>query len=388
MTIRVLVADDQPEMREAVVDLISSQPQLEIVGVAADACEAVDLASKLSPDIALLDVKMSGGGGPAAAREIKHTSPHTQVIALSAYSDRGAITQMLHAGAVAYLIKGSPAADIVDAITRASSGLPVLNGVVVTDVVDALVEKLDEQEIKSAHQQKARERIESVLGDPESVTVLFQPIVELEGRRVVGFEALSRFGLQPERSPDRWFAEADEVGLGVDLDLMAIGRALSQLPSMPSEMKLFLNAAPRTALTRAFLELISLARPDQVVVELSERAPVDDYEVLNSTLQDMRDRGLSIAVDDAGAGFASLKHILALKPDIIKLDLSLTHDISEDPSKRALAVALSAFAREIGASIVAEGIETAQELELLTSLGFALGQGFLLGRPGHLGEKE
>jgi EAL domain-containing protein (putative c-di-GMP-specific phosphodiesterase class I) len=109
---------------------------------------------------------------------------------------------------------------------------------------------------------------------------------------------------------------------------------------------------------------------------------VRDYEALNAAMQRMRGRGIRLAVDDAGSGFASLRHILQLAPDIIKIDNALTRNVYKDPARRALAAGLISFAAELGATIVAEGIQTRQELETLRELGVRYGQGFYLGRPG------
>ena len=108
---------------------------------------------------------------------------------------------------------------------------------------------------------------------------------------------------------------------------------------------------------------------------------VKDYAELCRALRPLRERGVRLAVDDAGAGFASLNHILALNPDIIKLDVSLTGGIDHDSARQALASSLMAFAARIGATVVAEGIETLRELEALQILGIRYGQGFLLGAP-------
>jgi EAL domain-containing protein (putative c-di-GMP-specific phosphodiesterase class I) len=124
--------------------------------------------------------------------------------------------------------------------------------------------------------------------------------------------------------------------------------------------------------------------PARVVLEVTEHAAVEDYGSLEQALRGHRARGMRVAVDDAGAGFASLRHILRLAPDLIKLDLSLTRDIHRDRSRRALATALISFASEIGAEIVAEGVEARDELEALAALEVGFAQGYYLGRPGPL----
>jgi len=117
------------------------------------------------------------------------------------------------------------------------------------------------------------------------------------------------------------------------------------------------------------------------VIEVTEHSRIDDYAAIRTAFEAARQRGLRLAIDDAGAGFASFNHILALAPDLIKLDLSLIRGVDTDPNRRSLAAALVSFSRQLGVDIIAEGIETPAELATLKELGVGYGQGFLLGRP-------
>ena len=146
-------------------------------------------------------------------------------------------------------------------------------------------------------------------------------------------------------------------------------------------MYLSINFSPDTVITPQFMQMVSETPLERVVVELSEHLPVTDYDMLNQSLGQLRARGGRLAIDDAGAGFASLQHILRLSPDVIKLDITLTKGVDSDQARRALAFALTSFASEIGADIVAEGVETRSELEALKALGVVYGQGFYLGYP-------
>ncbi len=168
----------------------------------------------------------------------------------------------------------------------------------------------------------------------------------------------------------------------MELDLLAIRSALTQIDKVPAGARLSLNTSPATLCTPQFLDAIAGVPGDRFAIEITEHAPVEDYAQLRAALGSLRSRGAQLMVDDAGAGFSSFRHILDLRPDVIKLDLSLTRDIDTDPLRRALAASLLAFADEIGATIVAEGIETFGELSALRVLGVQHGQGFLLARPG------
>jgi len=123
--IRVLVAEDAPTVRRALAALLAAEPGVELVGTAEDAVEAIELARRELPDVALVDAKMPGGGGARAVREILLHSPSTVVVALSAHADRESVFQMLDAGAVDYIIKGTPANQILSAIDRCRHGVPV-----------------------------------------------------------------------------------------------------------------------------------------------------------------------------------------------------------------------------------------------------------------------
>ncbi len=381
--IRVLVADDEPEVRAALADLVASDASLELVGAAADADEALALARARRPDVALVDVKMPGGGGVRAAREIIRVSPQTRVLALSAYEDRQTVLQMLAAGAVGYLVKGTSPDEIVRAIARVVRGQTTVSTEVMTGLVHELSTKLRGEALRSEERREKEARIRRALSG-SGVSVEYQPIVDLARRSAVGREALARFRLDPRRTPDRWFAEAVEVGLGLELELFAVRAALRNLPRIPLNEYLSLNLSHRAATSVELLELLGAGVGDRVVVEITEHEPVEDYAELVAALARLRALGVRVAIDDAGAGFSSLRHTLMLDPNVIKLDISLTRGIDASRGQRALAAALISFAEEVGAEIVAEGIETDGELRALAALGVRYGQGFFLARPAPL----
>jgi diguanylate cyclase (GGDEF)-like protein/PAS domain S-box-containing protein len=248
-------------------------------------------------------------------------------------------------------------------------------------VAGMLGEELDREQRDDQTREHQRDSILGVL-DGAGIQIVLQPIVELATGRVVAAEALSRFGDEPRRSPDLWFADAEAVGLGKELELAAIRAALTHLDALPADVRLSVNVSPATLLAPDLAEVLAAAPGERLAVELTEHAPVADYTVLETALAGTRSRGVQFMIDDAGAGFSSLKHVLGLHPDAIKLDLALTRDVDTDPVRRALAASLVAFAREIGATIVAEGIETRGELETLRALGVTHGQGYYLARPG------
>jgi EAL domain-containing protein (putative c-di-GMP-specific phosphodiesterase class I) len=226
-----------------------------------------------------------------------------------------------------------------------------------------------------------RKRIRRVLED-DDFAIAVQPIVRLDSGVLVGAEALARFPSPPAQGPDRWFAEAYAAGLGTQLELAAARRAINLLDELPPHAYLTVNIGPEAMATPEFLELVTGADAQRLVVELTEHFAVEDYERLRAALCGLRRAGARLAIDDTGAGFASLAHILKLSPEVIKLDRGLARGIDADPVRRALAAALVDFAKQTGAQVVAEGLETDAELATVRELGIDLGQGYLLGRPG------
>lgn len=232
---------------------------------------------------------------------------------------------------------------------------------------------------RSATAGHVREVIES-----SRLDVALQPIIDLTTSGLVGFEALARFpdGLPP----DQWFAEARTAGVGSELELLALRTQLALLraPSpIPVAAYLSVNTSPALVLDPAFhAMLVEPGLPmDRLVVEITEHAAVTRYDEISAELTPYRQRGMRLAVDDTGAGYASFNHVLRLRPDIIKLDRSLLTDIDQDPARRAFVTAIVLMALELGAAVTAEGVERAGELDTLSSLGVDAVQGFLLAPP-------
>lgn len=218
-------------------------------------------------------------------------------------------------------------------------------------------------------------------GGPEMV---FQPIVELRGSKIIGLEALARFPSSYGHPTNLWFVAADKNGMLTELELSAASAALKSFQKIPLDGFISVNLSPSTLASETFREVVDVVPATRLVVEVSETAAVNDYEMLHGLLSPLRDQGARLACDDAGAGFASLRHILQLAPDIIKLDVTLTRGIDSDPSRRALAAALISFASGTETMVIAEGIETAEEYDELMALGVGYGQGYFLGHPAPL----
>jgi EAL domain-containing protein (putative c-di-GMP-specific phosphodiesterase class I) len=224
--------------------------------------------------------------------------------------------------------------------------------------------------------------IDAVLTAPERLTMVFQPIADIRRATVAGYEALARFSGPVSAPPDAWFRAAAALGREAELEALAVGRALTAVPDLPQNTFLTINVSPHLLdapeIRAEFDRAPSLAR---VIVELTEHIPVTDSGALTAATRRLRDQGAMIAVDDAGAGYSGLAQIAAVRPQLVKLDRSLVADAHTDPVKLALAELLGEYASRLDAWLLAEGVETVEELAAFARIGVPLAQGWLFGRP-------
>ncbi|SNS75642.1 EAL domain, c-di-GMP-specific phosphodiesterase class I (or its enzymatically inactive variant) [Geodermatophilus saharensis] len=211
-------------------------------------------------------------------------------------------------------------------------------------------------------------------------TVVLQPIVDLATGERVGAEALSRFPREWGKGPDVVFEEAHSIGRGHEVELLALRGAAAHLDRVGGYVAM--NVSPQTLLTPGFTALLGELPLDRVLLELSEHDPVEDYDTLTRVLLPFRAAGMRLAIDDVGAGFSSLRHIVVTDPDVIKMDRSIVSGLDTDPVLARLVESLVTFGHGCGVEVVAEGIETAAEATALRGLGVDLGQGWYFGRPG------
>ena len=383
----VLIVDDHEANVVLLERILRSSGITDITGTT-DPGQALPLFQELAPDLVLLDLHMPGLDGFAVLASLQAAIPDdafVPILVLTADVTSEAKERALSAGAKDFLTKPF---DRTEVLLRIKNLLETRSLHVRLQrhnrALEAQLQEQDKREARLAYERRMRRmRVEQVLAGP-GLAMVFQPIVDVRSGALIGVEALARFAAAPQRAPDVWFTEAAEVGLGTELEVAAIRAALVDLDHLPSGAYMSVNASPDTATSPALREVLADVPGERVVLEVTEHARVEDYEALGSALDILRARGVRLAIDDAGAGFASLRHILRLEPDIIKLDITLTRDIDTDPVKRALASSLVIFAPEIGAFITAEGVETGGELEALRDLGIGSAQGYYFAHPGPL----
>jgi diguanylate cyclase (GGDEF)-like protein len=228
--------------------------------------------------------------------------------------------------------------------------------------------------------QDQRAEIDALLRSESPITPVFQPLVDLANGRLVGYEALSRFNSPIQRSTEAWFNQAQRCGRGPRLEAEAIKTALEIGRTRPDGTYLSLNFSP-SAIASSYVRTVLPDDLTDVVVEITEHELASEDGSLEEGLRDLRRRGARIAVDDAGAGYAGLKQVMRVQPDLIKLDRGLIEGVNFDSAKSALIEFFVLFARRVGAGVCTEGIETLEELQSLVQLGVGFGQGYLLGRP-------
>lgn len=384
---RVVVVDDVQTNVTLVERILHTIGVFNVHGVT-DSRQAVQCCLDVDADLVLLDLRMPHKDGFEVLAELQEALPEgsfVPVLVLTSDPTPAVRDRALQAGAADFLTKPFDRTEVTLRVrnllhTRA----------LYVDVQQRNAElnaELDlrerrERELDQERRQRLA-RIDDVLAR-EALAMVFQPVVDLATNRIMGAEALARFTPEPIRPPNEWFEEASSVGRSCELEIAAVVAALHQLDQLPQGAFLAVNVSPATATTAELARLLDGVPADRLVLELTEHSRVEDYRGLLAGLAPLRQRGVRVAVDDAGTGYAGLHHVLQLRPDVLKLDIDLIRDIDADPAKRALSTALVTFANETGAVIIAEGIETAAELDALRALGVGWGQGYYLARPGTL----
>ena len=223
----------------------------------------------------------------------------------------------------------------------------------------------------------------------ENISTLFHPVVDLKTLEIMGYEALSRGPENTEyRNPSALFDAAAEAGLLLELDRLCRKKALINARCISPRFKLFINCLPsaihdpefRGEYLKAFIEEVAI-NPANIILEVTEKEAVENFDSFKKAVAYSSDTGFAVAVDDTGSGFSSLEMVVELKPQFIKLAMSIIRDIDGNILKQELIKAINSLSQKINSTIIAEGIETEEELKVLQDIGIPYGQGFLFGQP-------
>lgn len=378
--IRVVIADDEPVVVEYLrLALTYDAGEVEVVATASNAGGAVEAVRRHQPDVLLLDLHMPGGG-IEVAQLASSLSPATKVLVFTGDAHGEALLALLPSGISGYLTKPDTSVEVIDAVRSVATGRMRFVPGIAAKAINELTKRLYAERIDEVRTERTRQRIERTIR-ARRFTIVTQPVFDLRSGEPVGMETLTRFDGVPDRPPDVWFAEAEVVNRRIDLEVATARAAMDLLEHVAEHLWLSINLSPATLLSGPIGPLFDGVDLTRVVIELTEHAAVDDYGFLNAALDRWRNRGMRVAIDDAGSGYASFAHVLKASPDFIKLDGDLTTDIDTDPRKQALSTAVSQFADRVGASLIAEGIETQAQLDALRRAGAGFGQGYLFGHP-------
>jgi EAL domain-containing protein (putative c-di-GMP-specific phosphodiesterase class I)/ActR/RegA family two-component response regulator len=376
--IRVAVADDEETVVDVLRTLIGSDPTLRFVGAANDAEAAIDVALRERPDVILVDVRMPGGGGVRAVREITKRCPPTKIVALSAHEDANTVIGMISAGAHAYVRKAESTEKILRTIHRTvdrpADRPPSLPAKPRLALIAPPLPRPDER----------APRVARAILDGQ-ITAEFDPIVDLGTGRTVGFDVRSRVATLPLRSYDSWRADAEAADLQLDFELAAFRAATHALREIPSDLFIEFEVSPNTARSARFRRAVGRSIANQIVLGFSSLVVGDDLASakadLGETLATLRERGVRVSARDVGAGLPSLRQLLSLAPEFARLDETLTRSVSDSFSNHAIVASATACAAEVGARVIASEVASGDQLEELRALGVEMIQGPIVREP-------
>jgi len=331
--------------------------------------EGLDKA-RLKPDLILLDLTMPGMDGHTVCKHLKEdeATRHIPVMMLTSRTETVDKLTAFNLGVADYVGKHFPLEEILARIK-------------------AVLRERSPEIIKESIEEKHKKILElrSAL-DKKDIRILFQPIVNLSTRVPIGYEALAR---GPKgtflENPLDLFAFAAGAGMLFELDSLCRDLSVQKAAFLKKEEMLFLNTDPSVINTERFQKLAfldgSAITPGQACIEITERTCVKSFPVFSMYMKDMRSKGVKVAIDDVGEGYSSLNAIAELKPEFIKIDITIVRNIDSDNVKFNLVRLIAALAKSMNSHLIAEGVETEEECKKLLSLRVAYGQGYLFGRP-------
>ncbi|MGZ4561646.1 MAG: EAL domain-containing protein [Mycobacteriaceae bacterium] len=362
---RVLIVDDHAMLAESLGRLLADDPLITVIGTAHTGADGLERARSARPDIVLMDYQLPDIDGASVTRALKAELPDIKVIAMTGSDRPGAHRAMLDAGATAWLRKTRAVQELRRAVRSVHAG-----------------ETVGDDELAEL----------PTLGE---IVVYYQPVVELATQWIVGFEALVRWD-HPDRgvvAPAAFLAAAEETGFIHEIGRAVGTTAVQQLATwqqrFPSteQLSMAVNVSasgltrPETAAEFADAIASTSVNPAQVTLEITETVLLEESDAVLDGLNRLRNLGVKLALDDFGTAFSSLSYLRRFPFDAIKLDVSFTADLPHTPRSTLLVEAMLHLARTLGVSVVAEGIERADQADSLRACGCTLGQGYLYSPP-------
>lgn len=367
---RVLIVDDEPAIRRAFSRILSERGVE--VHVAEDGLRAEQLIGvQVEPfDAIVTDISMPHIDGIELLHRIRQIDPDVPVLLITGVPKLETAMRAVRLGAFRYIQKPVPTEEFAEEVMFATQvgRLARAKRLAQTHFGRASAAPVDLAGLESA--------LNHAL---ESMWMAYQPIVAVESREIVAYEALLRFDSPAFKGPTDLLLAAEELDRTHDIGRRVRARIAADLVELPAGVDVFVNLHP-TELSDPELNhgpLTSWA--ERVVLEVTERQSLQGD--VSAIIEDLRGSGFRIAVDDLGAGYSGLSSFAALRPDVVKLDMSLSHSVDADDVLQTIVRSILGLCREFGTRSVVEGVETPAELDTLRRLGIDLAQGFLFGRP-------
>ncbi len=370
---RVLVVDDEPALLRAVGRMLMGAGYE--VSTAADGMRAVDLLANATFDAILSDIDMPGMNGIQFLKNIRQRDADVPVVLMTGNPDLRTALQAIEHGALQYLVKPLDMENLRKALARAVG----LNRM--AKLKQAALGLVSNGALGASDRLALEASFDRAL---DTLWMAYQPIVRIADRSIFGYEALMRSEETALPHPGAILEAAERLGRLDDLGRRTRSAASAPFAEAPPGSVLFVNLHARDLMDGSLLLPSSplSAIANRVVLEITERASLADVKDARAKMAALRRMGFRIAIDDLGAGYAGLTSFATLEPEFVKLDMSLVRDIDRNHTKEALVRSMASVCKELGMLVVAEGVETPEERDLLAALGCDFLQGYLLAKPG------
>jgi EAL domain-containing protein (putative c-di-GMP-specific phosphodiesterase class I)/CheY-like chemotaxis protein len=370
---RLLVVDDEPALLRAYTRALT-RDGYEVRG-AADGVRAKELLAGGNFDVIISDVCMPGMDGLELLRTVRRIDVDVPVILVTGAPTSLGAGEAVESGALLYLVKPVEFRALLQVVEHA-----IRLHRIARLKRDAMAH-LGATEGMVGDRTGLEVRFESALA---SIWIAYQPIVRWKTREIYGYEALLRSGEPLLATPGAVLDAAERLGRLPELGRAIRARVAATIGEAPGNAAIFVNLHPHDlADDTLFAPGSPLSRiASRVVLEITERASLDEFKDITTRIADLRALGFRIAIDDLGAGYAGLTSFAQLQPEVVKLDMSLVRDVHKEPVKRKLITAMTSLCSEMGMLVVAEGIECVEERDTLAAAGCHLMQGYLFAKPG------
>ena len=364
---RVLFVDDEPELTDGLVRSLRKQPWSTLT--ANSAGEALELLAHTEVDVVVSDQCMPGMKGASFLSLVRERYPDTVRMMLSGESDLNAAIEAVNRAEVfRYIRKPCDTDALVASLQEAL-------------VVARARRRSPGSSSAAVHHEQDNATFEQAMS---KAWMAFQAVVDPRSGKAVAFESLLRIDHPEITNPGLLLALAERLGRIAEVEHFVRRAVATQIPLAPPEASVLVNVHPRTLERDDLADLFDPLEPfsHRVVLEVTERDAIEDTVELQARLNELRERGFRVAVDDLGAGYSGLTSFVLLKPDIVKFDMQLVRGIDQDPTRSMLVAALAHLCEDLDIVTIAEGIETRAELEKVVELGCDWVQGFYYAKPG------